>query len=760
MGHCHAQPRACSVAAVLALLVSIGVECHAAQQTSSVATELPVELAAGIAEPFGYGPVGTYSPDGAWFAYAVRSSSAALYVKKSDASRTMQLSELDASAWGPAWSPAGTLLAYFRQRDGQTTLIIEDVLTRHQQAIAGVAVAGDVPWFRPVWNHEGSRILVAALCGASPGPKRSGARHPDPAPKIFRSNRPGQHNSSPSEVGPWADCIVSVDVLTGNVRVVFRGSIDAYVLSPAAARLAVLERLPRADKNLLSVPQRLQVIDLETGRLQIISEAISVTYGKIGWSPDGEHLSWVSDYAPEIGAAYVASIAKRIVTRIAATPGDSFATGPYEGRIPLWDASSRLILLVGGGKLWLASPSGQVARRIQLNDDLQIEDVVGRADESAAWSQDNYRSVVVMVRNPKTYAEGLARVSLQTGEIERLYLDQVLINDLTFKPVVSPAGDQISYSWQRANKPPSIAQGDWELLAPSNLVPLNPYLDDYVFGTSKLIEWNSRSGDRLSGALLLPSGYVAGHRYPLIVDVYGDFPLSRHLNAFGCGHEMGVNLQLLATRGYAVLRPDTRLRVGSPVRDLIDGVTAGVDAAVSSGVADVNRVGVIGSSYGGYNVLSLISGSRRFSAAVAIAAQADLLSAVYGNPGKGGTTPAWAEQGQGKMGGTPWQFRERYIENSPVWNFDDVRTPLLLLHGDEDDAVPVWCSTLVFNALQRLGREVEYVQYPGEGHRIQGTENLRDFSMRIVDWFDEHLRGRNQTSDSTTDNQPTPLKIR
>jgi dipeptidyl aminopeptidase/acylaminoacyl peptidase len=100
----------------------------------------------------------------------------------------------------------------------------------------------------------------------------------------------------------------------------------------------------------------------------------------------------------------------------------------------------------------------------------------------------------------------------------------------------------------------------------------------------------------------------------------------------------------------------------------------------------------------------------------------------------------WSETGQGLMGGTPWQYPDRYVENSPITHLDRVRTPLLIVHGADDETVPVWQSDAVFVGLRRLGREVEYRKYAGEGHVISSFENLADLWTSIIGWFDTHLK--------------------
>ena len=162
---------------------------------------------------------------------------------------------------------------------------------------------------------------------------------------------------------------------------------------------------------------------------------------------------------------------------------------------------------------------------------------------------------------------------------------------------------------------------------------------------------------------MLPAIYRDGHRYPLIVYVYGGAFLSDRVNRFGLGESSIDNMQLFSTRGYAVLFADMPLRVGTPIRDLAKSVLPALNKVIEMGIADPDRMGVMGQSHGGYSVLALLVQTPRFRAAIARAAQGDLIS-TYGqmlDQGEPSWT-AWAEYGQGRMGGTPWEFRNRYIE--------------------------------------------------------------------------------------------------
>jgi dipeptidyl aminopeptidase/acylaminoacyl peptidase len=196
--------------------------------------------------------------------------------------------------------------------------------------------------------------------------------------------------------------------------------------------------------------------------------------------------------------------------------------------------------------------------------------------------------------------------------------------------------------------------------------------------------------------------------------------------------------------GYALLLADSDLEVGSPMVDLLKSVMPGIDKAVDLGVADPDRIGIIGHSYGGYGTLALIAQSSRFKAAVMRAGTGNLLSG-YGHLLPDGTNPGitWSESGQGRMRGSPWEFRERYIENSPIFYLDRAAAPLLIVHGERDIAVPAFLADEVFTGLRRLGKPVTYLRYRDEGH-WEGQwsyANQLDVLNRVIAWFDRHLKG-------------------
>ena len=188
---------------------------------------------------------------------------------------------------------------------------------------------------------------------------------------------------------------------------------------------------------------------------------------------------------------------------------------------------------------------------------------------------------------------------------------------------------------------------------------------------------------------------------------------------------------------------DTPLGLGTPMRDLASSVLPALNEVINLGIANPDRIGLMGQSYGGYSVLALLVQTPRFRAAIARGAPGDLVS-YYGQMTSQGYPGfiGWLEYGGGRMGGTPWQFRDEYIENSPVFFLDRVQTPLLLVHGEADATVSAAQAEEIFVGLRRLGKDVKYAKYGGEGH-YEGDwsySNRIDYFERVMSWFDSHLK--------------------
>jgi dipeptidyl aminopeptidase/acylaminoacyl peptidase len=392
------------------------------------------------------------------------------------------------------------------------------------------------------------------------------------------------------------------------------------------------------------------------------------------------------------------------------------------------------------GKVWKAAVKDRSLTRFAAIPGHSVMEIVAPQAGGPPWSPDSRSTMVVMSRNTENCDSGFFRSDPEGGSHKVFESPILLRGNFDVDPSHNGA---MAYIRRDASTPDEIWIARDALRSETRLAGLNPGLHGMVFGSSRLIHWRSVDGRPLRGALLLPAGYESGKRYPLIVDVYGGAFLSDNVHRFGLVGSGVENMQILATRGYAVLTPDSPLRDGSPMRDLLKTVIPGVDRAVELGIADPSRLGVMGHSYGGYSTLSLIVQTTRFRAAVDSAGFADLIS-YYGQMDLTGTSFAlgWAETGTCRMRGTPWQYRDRYIANSPLFFRDRVQTPLLMIQGRLDHAAPQEQWDEAFIALKRLGKEVEYAKYADEEH-WEGTwsmPDVLDYWNRVIDWFNGHLK--------------------
>jgi dipeptidyl aminopeptidase/acylaminoacyl peptidase len=226
----------------------------------------------------------------------------------------------------------------------------------------------------------------------------------------------------------------------------------------------------------------------------------------------------------------------------------------------------------------------------------------------------------------------------------------------------------------------------------------------------------------------------------LLVEVYGGSAGADYLHSFDAGH--AIFHQLLAAGGYAVLFPDTPLEPRDPLRQVPGLVLPAVNRSIELGLADPDRLGLMGHSYGGYCTLALLVQTRRFKAAVAGAGTYDLVRA-YTQMDEDGSDPglAWVETGQGSMGGSPWTRRDAYIENSPLYALDRVETPLLLIQGSEE-ALAAGQAEAAFVGLRRLGKRVALRIYEGERHSTWTWSEaaFRDLCAHVLAWFDTYLK--------------------
>jgi dipeptidyl aminopeptidase/acylaminoacyl peptidase len=663
--------------------------------------------------------------------------------------------------WLPTWSPDGHRLAFLSDRDdsGQAKLWVWNAITNDLTKVSDIPARTD----EIEWMPGGNGLLFTAL------PERisvdeyvkkltSNVREHQLVTSqasgstavLYESNAVQKGGNAPQS-DPWnldyaLRDLVLVDLATETSKVIVRGKrIATFEISPDGSRVAYtvptrFER-PGSQQILFEIVTR----SLRENKQRVMASDVRLDYdgAEFSWAQNSAMISYHTGGMEEkFKDCYVVTVADGLSRNLTKFPQVANAAH-RKSSTPLWDEKGGLYLIEDGA-LWRASFESAQSAKVAEIPNRQIVAIISRS-HNLLWKVDDGRATVVVTHNDLGKEDGFYKLGLENGSIEKLLEHGQCYTCVNVEPQYAVAADgrRLGYFAEDAQHPPDLWLSDLDFASPRRLTDLNSQFDNYSMGAARLVNWLSDDGERLQGALLLPADYQEGKRYPLVVFVYGGVSLSNNFDHFGLMWIGPFNLQLLATRGYAVLLPDAPQHIGTPMFDLAKTVLPGVSEVIELGIADRDQLGVMGQSYGGYSTLSLIVQTKRFKAAMVADGYADNL-ASYGTMNKDGTAyqTAIEEQGQGLMGGTPWQFRERYIENSPVYYFDRLETPVLILHGANDTTVTPVLGDEVFVALRRLGKTVEYVKYGGEDHSplYWSYANQVDFCNRMIAWFGRYLK--------------------
>ncbi|MDD4236445.1 MAG: prolyl oligopeptidase family serine peptidase [Bacteroidales bacterium] len=264
---------------------------------------------------------------------------------------------------------------------------------------------------------------------------------------------------------------------------------------------------------------------------------------------------------------------------------------------------------------------------------------------------------------------------------------------------------------------------------------------DYYWGNVKLYSWTSASGDSLSGLLYTPDNFDPNNKYPMIVYFYERYSDQLHAHYSPRPSRSVINFPYYTSNGYIIFIPDIPYKIGKPGKSAVEAVVSGTLSLVEKGFIDKNKIGLQGQSWGGYQVAYIITQTDLFACAMAGAPVSNMTSAYGGIRWSSGKSRMMQyEDGQSRIGESMWDNLNAYIENSPVFYANKVNTPLLIMHNDNDGAVPWQQGLEFFLALRRLEKPVWLLSYNGDEHNLKQRANCKDLSIRMQQFFDYYLK--------------------
>jgi dipeptidyl aminopeptidase/acylaminoacyl peptidase len=269
----------------------------------------------------------------------------------------------------------------------------------------------------------------------------------------------------------------------------------------------------------------------------------------------------------------------------------------------------------------------------------------------------------------------------------------------------------------------------------------NPQQKDYNWGTVELVTWMSMDGVPRQGLLYKPENFDPSKKYPMISYFYEDLSDGLHSYIPPNGRNV-INPTHYASNGYIVFEPDIYYEMGYPGPSAVKSIVPGVQKLLERGYIDPKRLGLQGQSWGGYQALYIITQTQMFAAAMAGAPVVDMFSAYGGiRWGSGVNRSMQYEAGQSRIGASPWEAQNLYIQNSPLFFLPRVTTPLFIMSNDMDDAVPWWQGIELFVGMRRLGKEAYLINYNNDVHNPQSRANQKDVAEKMQAFFDNKLKG-------------------
>ena len=621
------------------------------------------------------------SPDGRWVAFSVRSldakedrSDTDVWMVPFEGGDALRLTTSPKSESSPRFSPDGRYIAFLSAREGEKTQVW--LLDRRGGEAAKLTdYKADVSDL--AWSPDSKRL---ALVVGDPDPeeeeKEGEEEEETPKPIVIR-------------------------------RLQFKRDGEGY---------------------LRELRDHLHVFDVKTKKTEQVTSG-PFDDSEPAWSPDSEWIAFTSNRSTPDPDANDNSDVFVVRAKAGETP-KPLTRSPGSDLAPSWSPDGKSIAYVAGGDpkdIWYSTnhvavvPAGGGEPR-------ELTRSLDRNVDSPTYTPDG-QAILFLVEDGGNVH--LARVPAAGGPVERVVAGEREIQRFD----VGPQGE-VAVLETSVHQPAEVSA----VTGAAGLRRLTRVNDEFLkgirLGKVERYKATSRDGTKIDAFLTYPPDAPAGRRLPTILRIHGG-PVSQYSTAFN------LEWQMFAAQGYAVVGSNPRGSSGYG-RDFsyalwadwgnkdFDDVMAAVDHAVSLGVADPDRLGVGGWSYGGILTNYVITKTQRFKAATSGASEVNYL-ANYG-------TDHYQKEWEGELG-LPWENADLWIRISPFFHVKNVTTPTLILCGEDDVNVPLLNSEQLYQAFRRLGLDTELVIYPGQSHGITKPSYQKDRLERYFTWYDKYVKG-------------------
>jgi CubicO group peptidase (beta-lactamase class C family)/dipeptidyl aminopeptidase/acylaminoacyl peptidase len=642
-------------------------------------------------------PIVRPSPGGERVAYVVTSAVmnpekseyvSQIYVANADGKNPFQLTFGDKSSTNPQWSPDGQFLAFTSDRAGHGNLYVLRVAGGEAEQLTNLK--SDITAL--AWSPDGQSIAYTMATPKGDDEEKNDkgkndARWVDEDPKMSRIYVvPVQKDSSGKrEPRPLS----AADVFVGSTA---RFGVRDFDWSPDSKTIVFAHRRsPKADDWTTT---DVSLVDVATAKVTPLAKTAASEFSPY-FSPDGQSIAMVVSDDP-----------------------------------PTW---------AGSYSIQVVPAAGGTVRKLPVTYDQQ-PGLIG-------WSA-NGRGLY-FIENRGTVSR-VSSVEIESGEIVELNRGNEVIPAIE----VNRTGTHFGFASQSPQQPLEAYVSSADRFLPVRVSQVHADLPELPLGKVEVVRWKSFDGQEIEGILTYPVNYESGKRVPLLLQVHGG-PSGVFLQGYQATPMLYPNATF-AARGYAILQPNPRGSSGygrafryANYKDWGGGdfkdIMAGVDHVISMGVADPDRLGVMGWSYGGYMTSWIVTQTQRFKAASVGAGVTNLVS-FTGTADIPGFLPDY-------LGTQPWDNVDLYRARSALFNARTVKTPTLVQHGEADARVPISQGYEFYNALKQQGVPTRMLVLPRQPHGPTEPKMMLRVMESNLEWFEKYL-GSKPTQPAAGSAQP------
>ncbi len=477
-------------------------------------------------------------------------------------------------------------------------------------------------------------------------------------------------------------------------------------------------------------------INVNSGEHKLVAQDVR---GNGNISASGKYLYWYNAvdstwYTYNHQSGKTNPVSSRIPTSMANELNDN-PNLPSSYGIAGWTVDDTYILIYDRYDIWQVDPENNAAP-VNLTKGRTNRTRFRYLDLDLENRAIDYKKILLSAFNETTREEGY--YELRSGK----NLKSLVYSKHRYsRPVKAENADVVFFNKQHHELFPDMLTSNLTFKKITRISEANPQQKDLLFGSVEVYKWTSLDGIELEGLLYKPENFDPARKYPMITYFYerNSHQLNRHWGAVPI--RSIINPTFYASRGYVVFVPDIVYRTGYPGESCYNAVIPGVTQLISEGFVDKDNIGVQGHSWGGYQIAYLVTKTNIFAAAEAGAPVSNMISAYGGIRWWTGLSRMFQyEHTQSRIGGTLWEYPLRYIENSPIFFVDKIQTPLLLMHNDADGHVPWYQGIEFYVSLRRLNKPSWMLNYNEEPHWPTKWQNIRDFNIRMQQFFDHYLK--------------------